>query len=1451
MEKRNRCHLALRRGVSLLLALAMAGSLCLESLAVQAAPEENLPDGVSGIEELPGEKTDPSVDEPEHSSDPAGPPSEAQETEPPAEEGPADELETPETRPEEPDTPEEGTEGESEPLPGGAADGEVPADVLPDIPEEDEQEMSEPTVEWTEASLQLSYDDRYSFDETWTGYEILEITTDSVTSYQVSRGSVTGQRDREVLTLQSGGQTEVTASGVGQATVVLAPSDRLEEARAVLDGEVPAVSAAPEQPIELVRVTVTVSAARLTVMFLLGQSNMRGASSDVTGSHPEDSVLCQDGEVYTTQVVANVGDQEVETCIPGALQGNRSLTGSVLPMRIDALTSAGRGKTGPDSGLAYEWNRLTGDKVWTVNAAYSATSITQWEPGQRYYRRAETAISGALRTLQAEITAGHYTEGHRLAFWLQGETDYALPAQEYLSSFRAFYDGMAGLTGMEKLGIIIPRASSGSCTDEDDLVMTGPRIAQYYIGASSQYPDVYVVSNINEQWVTDEGVRSYFQKAYPGGELTYPLRANSTLSGLPTRVSQVHGDIHYAQVGHNENGLDAARSMYYIIYGGGASVSSISWHSAEGGRISSLTVAGSTSAVAVPVVTPVYRAKDLRISTNGVSYEHPDGTLVRTGSGDGTLWASAGGVSATLQVNAVNSGRTPELWMVRNVDGGVEVNWHRLQGASRYRVYRRTLGGSWQALAYVNGTSYTDRSVAAGTAYTYTVRAVINSSLAGYDPDGLTIYYLPAPTASLGNAIDGVQVRWNLVSGALGYEIYRYHSGTGEWELKGKVQNAGTSSWVDTDVSAGQQVSYVVRAMRGSAHSANSARASGSYLAAPVLGGAASASGGVRVTWTAVTGATGYRVYRRNGGSGWQQIAQLSGGSLTSYIDRSAASGTRYGYTVRSVRGNSPSAYYSGVFTVHLATPRLSRTQALDNGVRITWETVSDALAYRVYRRTEAGSWAFVAQVEGGQSNTYLDTSGTAGVVYYYTVRARQGDYLSYYDTAGLIGLWLETPTLRGAEAYAGGVRVTWSQVRGAEGYNIYRRTEDGSWQMIAQLSGSSTASYIDQTARENTVYRYTVRARRSGRLSGYVTQGVRLLYLATPAMRGAVNASGGLRVTWGSVPGATSYRLYRRTSGGWEQLAVLSGNTYTDTTVRSGTSYAYTVRALCRDGGGEQKSYFQTDGVSARYLAVPALRGAQSEDGGVRVSWTAVDGAAGYRVYRKTAGTSWRQVATCSGGGTSTWLDRGLTAGTVYTYTVRAVNGSALSYYQTAGVSARCLATPVLGGVSNTDGGLRIRWQAVTGATGYRLYRKTADSGWTAIARLSGNGATSYLDTNVISGTRYLYTVRALEGSGKSYFDADGVGATRLATPVLRGAQSVGGGVRVTWDRVPGATGYTLYRKRADGAWTAIAQISGGGTTSYTDTGVSAGTADLYTVRAKGGGVLSDYDRTGVSASA
>ena len=46
---------------------------------------------------------------------------------------------------------------------------------------------------------------------------------------------------------------------------------------------------------------------------------------------------------------------------------------------------------------------------------------------------------------------------------------------------------------------------SGQHTNKLDLTMTGPRITQYYTGQSTKYSDIYVASNANENWVTDEG----------------------------------------------------------------------------------------------------------------------------------------------------------------------------------------------------------------------------------------------------------------------------------------------------------------------------------------------------------------------------------------------------------------------------------------------------------------------------------------------------------------------------------------------------------------------------------------------------------------------------------------------------------------------------------------------------------------------------------------------------------------------------------------------------------------------------------------------------------------------------------------------------------------------------------------------------------------------------------
>ena len=214
--------------------------------------------------------------------------------------------------------------------------------------------------------------------------------------------------------------------------------------------------------------------------------------------------------------------------------------------------------------------------------------------------------------------------------------------------------------------------------------------------------------------------------------------------------------------------------------------------------------------------------------------------------------------------------------------------------------------------------------------------------------------------------------------------------------------------------------------------------------------------------------------------------------------------------------------------------------------------------------------------------------------------------------------------------------------------------------------------------------------------------------------------------------------------------------------------TYTYTIR--CLNKSGQLISSYDRNGISVTVsgssksgtLSTPVLVGASAEGSGVRVRWNAVSGAAGYRIYRKSTG-NWQAIADI--GSTSSYLDNGVSAGSTYTYTVRCLDksGQLISSYDHAGVSINYsgktpteLPTPVLTSVTAEGTGLRVKWQAVSGATGYRIFRKTTGN-WQAIDNV-GN-INSYLDTNVKAGVKYTYTVRCLINTSLvSSFDRAGV---------------------------------------------------------------------------------------------
>ncbi len=160
--------------------------------------------------------------------------------------------------------------------------------------------------------------------------------------------------------------------------------------------------------------------------------------------------------------------------------------------------------------------------------------------------------------------------------------------------------------------------------------------------------------------------------------------------------------------------------------------------------------------------------------------------------------------------------------------------------------------------------------------------------------------------------------------------------------------------------------------------------------------------------------------------------------------------------------------------------------------------------------------------------------------------------------------------------------------------------------------------------------------------------------YLAIPKVKKFENVNGGVKVTWNSVKGAENYRLYVKSGSSWKTVGTTKGTSYTHKTSNSGKTYTYTVKCLSADKK-RSTSRFISAGLKNKFIATPKLRSIKNKSDGVRFVFHQVKGAAKYRIYRKTSGTSWKKVGDVSSK-KDYFLDKTAKKGVKYTYTVRCV---------------------------------------------------------------------------------------------------------------------------------------------------------------------------------------------------
>ena len=446
-------------------------------------------------------------------------------------------------------------------------------------------------------------------------------------------------------------------------------------------------------------------------------------------------------------------------------------------------------------------------------------------------------------------------------------------------------------------------------------------------------------------------------------------------------------------------------------------------------------------------------------------------------------------------------------------------------------------------------------------------------------------------------------------------------------------------------------------------------------------------------------------------------------------------------------------------------------TAITTTGFTANWAAASGATSYRL----DVSADNFATFVTGNNDRavtgaTSASVTGlTAGVAYKYRVRAVNATCTSLSSTVIDVTTLFSAPTANTATSInATGFTANWSAVSGAAGYRL-DVSADNFVTFVTGYNNKTVTGTNDPVTglAPSTAYKYRVRAVSASSVLSANSNEISVTTAALPAAPVAIAATNvsttGFTANWNAVSGVTGYRLDVSADNFTTLVAGFSDKTVTTTNdavtgLISGTAYKYRVRAVNANGTSANSNVI--DVTTAATPAAPVATAATSVTNvGFTANWNAVTGATGYRLDVSTdnfatfiTGFNNKTVSTTSD------VVTGLTAATAYKYRVRAVNANGTSVNSNV-IDVTTLATPrppdapvATAAISISQTGFTANWNAVTGATGYRL-DVSADNFATFVTGFGDKSVSGTNDavTGLAATTAYKYRVRAVNANGTS----------------------------------------------------------------------------------------------------
>lgn len=435
-------------------------------------------------------------------------------------------------------------------------------------------------------------------------------------------------------------------------------------------------------------------------------------------------------------------------------------------------------------------------------------------------------------------------------------------------------------------------------------------------------------------------------------------------------------------------------------------------------------------------------------------------------------------------------------------------------------------------------------------------------------------------------------------------------------------------------------------------------------------------------------------------------------------------------------------------------------------------------------------------------------------------------------------------------------VNITWEAQKRAI-YEVYRAPKDkkAAYVWIATVTADVTGkfTYTDATVG---IGKYYYKIRRKIKEDAFHSQDVYSALsdsvgvnasLPKPKVTAVLDENAEVYLEIGTTKEYVSgYEIHRKEgTKNFKRIAVISGNTYSDTDISFDKSYTYKVRSYFYNTKTGKKSYGKYSSnikvkTTVGQLEAKAIQISENE---LKLEWNAVANAQGYEIYHKsnTMGDAYTLLTTI----TDLTYVKKLNPTANYNFMIKAYreNAYGVTYFSSAEISGKMglsapkglMAKKVSYKWNKTAQTLTekvtLSWDRVYGAEGYYIqYYDTVKKKYRRLDDVANGKKTTYVISNLVTkGQQPIrYRIKAYDENKEK------AGETIDILPNLGKVKKVAlkkekDNITISWKKVTGAEGYQVYRSNGRHA-ILIGETAG---TTISDSGLTPGVEYRYYVEA------------------